>query len=728
MVEGISGKIRPKKGVSNGARPAGVHKIVLPHHDVILATGAHVGVAQWNRAPHLLEDTLCGPRSWFLNVPREVALAKRVICNPQSNPIDMNLARLSLSRDYFHKGDKVGGFALADEAKNGFREILDMDDTGLSLVLPQGKRGSEMLEKARKTALIALTEVYGLLATGCYIYGQWALAAEHFTGQIECLEKETNSGADEKTKERLAHEIAWEYYWRAAARLEGDNVTEGIKDLGVANDMVSRLSPDFSLNTLVVYRLLELTADQKIAIGEIFSENWEVCFSQLLAQGLTPQGKILVRLQRARVLNLVSRKEEALAAAAELAPRIAALPDKYFVQWAVLFEKTCNLDRGRSSMPCLNVLITEKGRMPAGSVLMAYAARGSQYFQSGKFEHAAADLRQARRMLDANAGVPWGKIYFLSAMALCRCLPEGEITDPKCHERKLADEALEVIGALLERGSDDAEKIRDLRIRRAEICVKIGEIDAAVRELDLVFFSKGLPEDLRIEVLIQRGIAFLMKDLAQAADYDFTLILGSPFDHPQIKTRAAYNRGIAQLMMKDFTAALADFDRALQAPDDVFGEKFKVITEKNRAVALFHLGRVEEAFALWEKHTAVQPFDRKKNPIFGGRGRSPALDEIFAPFGEELERREKEKEQKKKAVLSRDEIDELHQMIAAAIGYLDMLREKYKHKQSKLEFLAKLGERLDALEEDIADNQPIGKISDELGKIENLIEIQVDKV
>jgi tetratricopeptide (TPR) repeat protein len=161
-------------------------------------------------------------------------------------------------------------------------------------------------------------------------------------------------------------------------------------------------------------------------------------------------------------------------------------------------------------------------------------------------------------------------VLAVAAGLLC-ALVAGAVVPPG-GARAAADDVLERLG-----DCQDDETENDDRI---EICTRI--ID-----------DVSLPEDLRAEALINRGIVHLDERKAQLALADFEQAIAF---NPEYPTAHAY-RGEAHKAMDQFDKALVDYNRAIQL-DATSADLYAFRGEVHRRMSTFDKARADYEAAL----------------------------------------------------------------------------------------------------------------------------------
>lgn len=169
---------------------------------------------------------------------------------------------------------------------------------------------------------------------------------------------------------------------------------------------------------------------------------------------------------------------------------------------------------------------------------------------------------------------PWMAV---AAGALCALLAGSAV--PLHEARASAEDVAELLGDCQDDEIDNEE--------REAICTRL--ID-----------DPSLPEDLRAEALLNRGIVHLEEEKPEAALADFDMAIAF---NPEYPAAHAY-RGEAQKALEKFDLAIASYDRAIALDRDTSSDLFAYRGEVHRRMGTFDKARAdfEKALQLERDH------------------------------------------------------------------------------------------------------------------------------
>lgn len=233
-------------------------------------------------------------------------------------------------------------------------------------------------------------------------------------------------------------------------------------------------------------------------------------------------------------------------------------------------------------------------------LVLAYRTRGAVYYNQGDFEKALADLNRTIELDPMYSGVYYNRSFiyqknknYEAAIADLNKAIEISPTDADYfvqrgsiyNEREDLPRALADYNQALKLNAKNSSAY----INRGNIRVKLKEFDAAIAD-----YNKALEIKNEALIYVNRGNAYEEKGDFQQAIADYTKALQVNAEY----IRASYRRGSLYLKMKNYDAALVDFNELIKT-----NPKSAVLYEQR---ALAYEGKGETALAEADKKTASE--------------------------------------------------------------------------------------------------------------------------
>jgi len=537
----------------------------------------------WVKRPFILEEFLCINKLQIATDKRSIRDAAKVLSTPQQYPIPLvNEARQLIGVLAISNNDPAKGFRLLDEA----------------------------ISSLGNTKTNTLVKLLSTRSMGLYFYGQNEKAVKSAQAAINL------------TKDPF--ELAWAYYWQAAA----------YKELGSFQQYADTLTTTYALFQQVkvgvpsgqtTYRIIELMADPRFIL-ENSNFDWKTTSSDLLNwTDLTGSARLLVHLQRATIYYKKEQYQQALEELLKISQKVEVLPAQYLTQYLDLFfrivgnSKIVDLNDAPSPvLQALRKLTSSKIKMNDEASAFAYLLIGLADNNNDKNNAATQSLRLARSFAPTCPLETQNSIHTLFVSCAIESFPPSDFLEDS-KQIELAEEIMVSIEILMARQTTD---MFFLHYKKAQIHLRLKEFEQAVADLNFVIENSATSKFYFYAALADRGTINLLTNKLDAALADLNQVINTQPDYLETGIKALQNRGLLYLCQGNVEAAKADLQFILDS-------ELNVPSQRNMALALYMAGEHDKAAALWKgikDNQDTNPYSESLGTYF------PSLKKQFDDF------------------------------------------------------------------------------------------------